>query len=233
MKITEAIVLAGGLGTRLRSVVADKPKCLAEVAGQAFLYFVIHHLRRQGVERFIFSVGYLHEQIQDYVAEQFPQLDAVYCIEESPLGTGGAIRYACDYTSTENVIIVNGDTLFDVDIDAICKTHFLHDAETTLGLKRMYDFDRYGVVEVDGELITSFQEKKFYTTGLINGGVYVVNITAFKTKKNNGVFSFEKDYLEAHVGNCILFGNIQDVFFIDIGIPDDFSAAQELLKKYL
>src|ERR1044071_1168501 len=114
--MTEGIILAGGLGTRLRDAVPDLPKCMAPVAGRPFLFHVINSLRLQGVERFIFSLGYKHEVIEAYLADQFSRLDYECVIENEPLGTGGAIQLACTKARGENVVVANGDTLFEVNI---------------------------------------------------------------------------------------------------------------------
>ncbi len=114
--IKEAIILAGGLGTRLRSVVADMPKCMAPVSGKPFCSFLISYLQKQGIEKFIFSVGYLHEKIDNYLKENYSGLDYTISVEDEPLGTGGAIKLACSKASGENVIVCNGDTLYKIDV---------------------------------------------------------------------------------------------------------------------
>lgn len=223
----EAIILAGGLGTRLRSVVSDLPKCMAPVAGNPFLYHVIKYLRQQGVTRFIFSLGYLHQLIETYVQQYFPGIEATFSVESEPLGTGGAIQLACSNAHNENVLVVNGDTLYKADIPALFSFHLQQKANCTLALKPMQHFDRYGVVTIDGSgLISSFKEKQFYESGLINGGVYVLNRKEFLQQQLVAPFSFEKDYLEKQTGSGKLFGLKQEGYFIDIGIPEDFERAQ-------
>src|SRR5258706_6630752 len=115
----EAIILAGGLGTRLRNSVPDLPKCMAPVAGRPFLFYVINYLRSQRIEKFIFSLGYKHEVIEEWLAEQFATLDYQCVIEEEPLGTGGAILLACKKTTQKNVLIANGDTLFKINAERL------------------------------------------------------------------------------------------------------------------
>src|SRR5215510_8853889 len=119
MKIDEAIILAGGLGTRLRDTVPDLPKCMAPVAGRPFLFYAINYLRSQGLEKFIFSLGYKHEVIEDWLANQFATLDYQTIIEHEPLGTGGAIQAACRIAKGKTVIVANGDTLFKVDVQEL------------------------------------------------------------------------------------------------------------------
>src|SRR5665213_3576816 len=168
--IKEAIILAGGLGTRLRSVVADLPKCMAPVAGNPFLYYVIKDLQKGGIDKFIFSVGYKNESILPYVKKEFADIDCKFSIEEEPLGTGGAIKFALGKATDENILICNGDTLFKINIQQLNDLQVQNNADCTLSLKPMHNFDRYGVVELnDDDRIISFQEKQFYKSGLING----------------------------------------------------------------
>jgi D-glycero-alpha-D-manno-heptose 1-phosphate guanylyltransferase len=228
--IKEAIILAGGLGTRLRSVVADFPKCMAPVAGKPFLYFVIEHLKNQGVDKFIFSLGYKREMIEAWLKEQYSILNIQYSTEEEPLGTGGAIKLACSLAKEKNVLILNGDTFFKVDINELSAFHNSCGADCTLSLKPMHDFDRYGVVEMNHDhSISSFKEKKQYKSGLINGGVYALNVTGFLQEELPQKFSFEKDYLEQYFNKRKMYGVVQDEYFIDIGIPEDYERAQEEL----
>lgn len=231
--IKEAIILAGGLGTRLRSAVPDLPKAMADVAGRPFLAYVINHFSRHGIERFIFSLGYRHEVIEDYLSREFSSLDYTCPIEEEPLGTGGGILKACSQSASENVIVANGDTLFAVDIQQLAAFHQSRNADCTLALKPMHNSDRYGVVETNADgRITSFKEKKWYAESLINGGVYTLNIPRFREATLPGKFSFEKDYLETFTANHKIYGSVQDRYFIDIGIPEDYQRAQTELKNF-
>ena len=226
----EAIILAGGLGTRLRSVVSDLPKCMAPVAGKPFLHFVIEHLLRQGVDKFIFSVGYKSEMIIDYVNHQYPELHKQFLIEEEPLGTGGAIKLACRLATEKNVLILNGDTLFKIDAEQLSAFHNSFGADCTLSLKPMHDFNRYGVVELKNDnSISSFKEKQQYQAGLINGGVYALNVAGFLQEALPQKFSFENNYLEVYFDKRKMYGVIQDEYFIDIGIPEDYERAQNEL----
>ncbi|MES1217520.1 MAG: HAD-IIIA family hydrolase [Bacteroidota bacterium] len=228
----QAIVLAGGLGTRLRDTIPDLPKCMAPVAGQPFLAHVIRYLLSQGIERFVFSLGYKHEVIEKYLADQFPTLNFQLSIEEEPLGTGGAIRLACTKATEKSVLVVNGDTLFKIKMDELEKFHQLKNADCTLALKPLHNFDRYGVVELNEDnSIKSFEEKKYYERGYINGGVYILNAEQFLKEELPAKFSFEKDYLETFHTKRKIFGLIQNEYFIDIGIPEDYNRAQQELKS--
>jgi D-glycero-alpha-D-manno-heptose 1-phosphate guanylyltransferase len=227
----EAIILAGGQGKRLRDTVAGLPKAMAPVAGQPFLSHVINFFRMQGVERFIFSLGHEATVILNYLREDYPTLDYKIVVEESPLGTGGAVRLAMKEAAEEDVIIANADTLFKVNIDSLIQLHKNTGAECTLALKRMKNIDRYGVVEMNGAMITSFSEKNSYAEGLINGGVYVINRQKFLQRPLAESFSLEKDYLEKYFHEGIFAGSIQEGYFIDIGTPEDFTKANEELRR--
>lgn len=226
----EAIILAGGLGTRLRSVVSDLPKCMAPVAGRPFIDYVIDFLLEQRIDKIIFSVGYKSEVIIKHVNEQYPILNTQFSIEEEPLGTGGAVKLACRMATEKNVLILNGDTLFKIDVEQLISFHNARGANCTLSLKLMHDFNRYGVVELNNDKsIASFKEKQQYESGLINGGVYALNVAGFLQEALPNKFSFEKDYLEQYFNKRTMYGDVQNVYFIDIGIPEDFERAQEEL----
>jgi D-glycero-alpha-D-manno-heptose 1-phosphate guanylyltransferase len=231
MAIREAIILAGGLGTRLRSVVPNLPKCMAFVNSKPFLTYVINHLLAQGVDRFIFSLGYKSEAIIDFLEKAFPSLSYKVVVEDEPLGTGGAIKKACSATESSSVLVTNGDTLFTIEVKSVADLHESYNVHCTLSLKPMKNFDRYGVVEIDGNhVIKSFREKQHYDSGLINGGMYILNVNNFLKEDLPEKFSFEKDYLEQFFNQRKMLGIEQDQYFIDIGIPQDYARAQLELK---
>ena len=234
--IKEAIILAGGLGTRLRSVVSDIPKCMAPVAGKPFLHYVISSLQKNGIENFIFSVGYMHEAIEIYLQSNYPELKYGISLEEEPLGTGGAIKFACSKALGKDVIVANGDTIFKINCNSLSRFHKEKNAACSLSLKPMVNFDRYGVVELNEDSsVKSFKEKQWYQSGLINGGVYALNVEKFLKKNLPEKFSFESDYLEKNIfpadQNPKLYGIVQNEYFIDIGIPEDYEKAQEEFRE--
>lgn len=234
MFIKEAIILAGGLGTRLRSAVPDLPKCMAPVAGRPFLFYVINQLRSQGINRFIFSLGYRSDIILNYLEQEFPTLNYVHCLEDEPLGTGGAIQLAARFCQGITVVVANGDTLYKANLKKAWDRHERSGAECSLLLKPMRDFDRYGVVETDQkDIVSIFREKQFFTEGNINGGLYVLDPVRFLQRGYPQKFSFEKEYLEAHYDQGHFQGIRDDGYFIDIGIPEDFQKAQEDLARKL
>ena len=147
----EVIILAGGLGTRLRSVVSEVPKCMAPVAGKPFLWYLLKYLTNYDVSKVILSVGYLREVIYEWIGKikcEFP-FEFEYAVEEIPLGTGGGIKLALERTTAKNVVILNGDTFFDVNLDELMETHCQLSSAVTIALKSMEEFDRYGCVIIN------------------------------------------------------------------------------------
>lgn len=224
--ITEAVVLAGGLGTRLKTVVPDLPKSLAPVSGKPFLAHLLDSVKKQGIKKFIFALGYKSEQIEQFVKEYLSAGTYSFSLEEEPLGTGGAIYKACHQVSSPNVIVLNADTYFGVSFSNLAIIHELRKAECTLALKPMKAFDRYGAVEIEKQVIVGFSEKKYHRDGLINGGVYALSAASFLQKSFPAVFSFEKDYLEKYYRDGQILGLVSDAYFIDIGMPEDYERAQ-------
>jgi len=227
----ECIVLAGGLGTRLRSIVNELPKCMAPVAGKPFLYYIFTYLQRQNISHVIMSVGYKFEAVQTWIGQTEWPFAVSYAIEEEPLGTGGAIRLALQKTTKNHVLIINGDTFFDVDVESLYNEHRTKKADLTIALKSMNKFDRYGNVLLnDRNQITSFMEKQFCEQGQINGGVYIINRNSNLMEDHNTKFSFETEILQKHFSDHSFYGLISSSYFIDIGIPQDFEKANMEFK---
>jgi D-glycero-alpha-D-manno-heptose 1-phosphate guanylyltransferase len=227
MQVKEAIILAGGLGTRLKEAVPDLPKCMAPVNGKPFIWFVIDHLQQQGIERFIFSLGHRSEAFIDFLKETFAPAAYELVIEKEPLGTGGAIQLACQHAKDQQVLALNGDSIFKIDVQQQADLHETTGADCTLALKYLENFDRYGAVVLDEHnRIISFQEKRHYENGYINGGVYILNRETFLREGFPEKFSFETDYLQSLYSQRTIMGLPQDGYFIDIGIPEDYLKAQ-------
>jgi D-glycero-alpha-D-manno-heptose 1-phosphate guanylyltransferase len=230
--IKEAIILAGGLGTRLRSEVPDAPKCMAPVGGRPFVAYITDYYRRAGIGRFIFALGYKSAAFDEFFHREFPDGGYAVSLEDNPLGTGGAIRQACSLALDPTVLILNGDTFFRIDLDALSAFHTRHQADCSLCLKPMRDFDRFGVVELDaGRRVRQFREKQAYRSGLINGGVYALDRERFLHEELPAAFSFEKEYLEKRLEDRRIYGLEADGFFIDIGIPEDYRRVQTILNQ--
>ena len=232
--IPEAIFLAGGLGTRLQAAVPDLPKCLAPVGGRSFLEYLLVCYRKQGVKRFIFALGYKSEMIESFVRETLFPSEYTFSIENEPLGTGGAVYKACEQVSGKDAIILNADTFFGLKLSELSAVHEDKKADCTLALKPMKRFDRYGLVTLnERHQVTGFSEKKYTESGLINGGVYALNVKDFLKRSFPSTFSFENDYLENEYPGGKIYGLISDSYFIDIGIPEDYQLAQKELIKHI
>lgn len=223
----ECIVLAGGLGTRLQGVIGAMPKCMAVVAGKPFLFHLFQYLSAQGCKRVILSLGFKHEYVLEWLEQTQWDFEIDTVIELEPLGTGGGIQLAMSKAIETDVFVLNGDTMFSVDLKAMLSFHQQNNAETTLALKSLRHFERYGVVSTnEHQLISSFEEKKYYDSGTINGGIYIINRSKFSSRVLPEKYSFEKEYLEQYVADKHFYGFESDAYFIDIGIPEDFEQAQ-------
>lgn len=218
------------MGTRLQSVVSDVPKCMAPVAGHPFLYYLFTSLTEAGFRHIILALGYKHEIIEEWIrANPFPvRISTV--IEETPLGTGGAVKLALSQATTDEVFILNGDTFFGVNYPEMQDLHKQTHASATVALKKMEKFDRYGVVDIEPQTnrILCFNEKQYCESGLINGGIYLINRHELKNFPDK--FSLEKDFFETAVHTSTLSGYISEGYFIDIGIPEDYERAQSDFK---
>lgn len=228
---TEAIILAGGFGTRLRSKVPDLPKPLAPVAGRPFIAWVLDALAQQGFQSITLSVGYLHEMIEAAIGTRWQAMHIHYAVETEPLGTGGGIRLALAMTTAEHVFILNGDTFLNVDYAAMVQAHKINAATITMATVQVADVSRFGRLAVAGGHVTGFLAKGGTGPGLINGGTYVINRNLFDRFDLGTHFSFEKDVLEPHVATLEPYAFITTEMFIDIGVPDDFDRAQHLFAK--
>lgn len=214
----EAIILCGGLGTRLKSVISDIPKPMAPIKDKPFLEFILEYLKRQNITKIILAVSYKYEIIQNYFQNSYLDMEIVYSIENEPLGTGGATFQALKLIDGDNAYVLNGDTIFDINLNDLK----LKNSKICVALKQMKDFDRYGSVDIDKyNNIISFNEKKFRSDGLINGGIYLVSKDIFNGFNLNSKFSFEEffqnNFLKLKARACIF-----DRYFIDIGIPQDY-----------
>jgi D-glycero-alpha-D-manno-heptose 1-phosphate guanylyltransferase len=225
----EAIVLAGGFGTRLKSVISDVPKPMAPIGDKPFLAYLMNYLVNNNIDRIILSTGYMHGVIQEYFGDHFRDIPITYSVEEEPLGTGGAIIKAIEHTKGKSVFILNGDTFFDINLGEFQRLHIQAQAELSIALKRMHNFDRYGTVVIEGNRITNFVEKKYTQKGDINGGIYLVNKEMFNLMDLPLQFSLETDLFQKNLHSIKMSGFTFDGYFIDIGIPEDYKKAQREL----
>lgn len=229
--VEEAIILAGGKGTRLKAVVSDIPKPLAPVNNTPFLTYLLKYLKKQGLKHIILSVGYKWEMIKEIYGEGFEGMNITYAVEETPLGTGGAIALSFQQAKTKDILILNGDSFIDFNLKGLYEFHKVNNSSLSIVLKEMKDFERYGSVVVGKDRIFSFCEKKFTPKGFINTGVYLANRDIFKVTNLEGRFSFEQDYLEKEVSKGNFCGYKTEGYFIDIGIPEDYKKANIDFKE--
>lgn len=225
-KITEAILLVGGLGTRLKSVIADKPKPLADINGKPFLEHLLDHLIENDIQRVVLAVGYKHEMIKEHFKNGYKNLEIDFAIEKQPLGTGGAIVNALEKVKADQVLILNGDVFCTFKLSEI-----VSDAKMQITAISVDDVSRYGSLEIDGDKLISFNEKGKTGDGLINAGIYLAKRSAFSNYSVGDKFSFELDFVPNYLkSDSIKVKIIKKRIFIDIGTPEDYSKAQKLLS---
>lgn len=225
----EAIILAGGFGTRLQHIVSDVPKPMAPMdkQGTPFLAILLDCLYEAQFSRIVLSTGYMKEKIRMYFGVQYRGMELLYSEEDTPLLTGGAIKKALTYCESDSVFILNGDTYFEVDFAGMRKISQEQNADVVIAVKEMKNFDRYGTIVSDGIRVLEFQEKRYQSSGWINGGIYLVRRNLFSNVEER--FSFE-NYLEKKVRHLNIIAYPSDSFFIDIGVPQDYFHARELYQ---
>jgi D-glycero-alpha-D-manno-heptose 1-phosphate guanylyltransferase len=227
----EVIILAGGMGTRLKNVLNGEPKCLARINGKPFLSILINQLLSFNVVRFIFSLGYGSESVKKYILENHNDIEYVFCTEPEPLGTGGAIRLALEFSKHRYVFIVNGDSYFDIDIEEIFNFAKRNESPFTIALNRVSSNIRYGNVEInESNKIISFHEKKESKNVLINSGYYILDKNKINFSDYNYKFSLESDFFESKFRGIEINGIEFKSKFIDIGIPEDYKKAQKFFN---
>ena len=226
--LPDTIVLAGGLGTRLQSVIKNTPKPMANVAGKPFLYWLLNYISNYNPSKIILSTGYLSETIEEFFGNNFNNIPIIYSVEDAPLGTGGAIKKALGYCNSDNCMVINGDTFFKIDFYELLKFHTEQNSDFTISLKELENPVRYGTVELTGFDITRFREKnQELKRGFINAGIYLFKKSISGFLPNEEKFSFEKDFLETSLNKLKFKGMISNGNFIDIGIPEDYKKAND------
>lgn len=223
-----AAVLAGGLGTRLRSVVADRPKALAEIRGRPFLAYLLDSIAAAGVRSVVLCTGYMAEQIQAVLGNMYGHLPLRYSHEPSPLGTGGALRLALPMLDSDSVLVMNGDSFCDVDLEAFWTWHCSHDADGSILLTEAADSKRYGRVEVDieGRALGFYEKSELGVSGWINAGIYMLSRRLLLTIPTGRAISLEREMFPAWIGQG-LYGYCSAGRFLDIGTPASYSCAEQ------
>lgn len=224
----QAIILAGGLGTRLRSVVPDLPKPMATVAGRPFLSWVLDPLVEAGFDRAVLAVGYRYEAIRDHFGDRYQGLTLRYSVEASPLGTGGAIRLAGHLLEGDPLFVLNGDTFLELNYRAMLDHHRQTGAELSVAVRQVQDVSRYGALNVTDGRIRQFLEKGRSGPGLINAGTYILSRAILGLIPDGEAYSFEQQLLMPRVTELAPAAFLADGLFIDIGVPEDYARAQRL-----
>jgi len=225
----EAIILAGGFGTRLRYVVPDLPKPMAPVNGKPFLEILFGSLARKDFTRVILSLGYKADLIKSHFGSRFNGIEVDYVVEDQPLGTGGAIRLAMEKVTKDHIFIFNGDTYLDLEAHEIEQDWLKNSRPKIIG-REVLDTARYGRLIVEKSRVTGFSEKGASGPGLINAGCYVFSKNELNAFAPGAAFSVETDYLMQNVDKKHFDIFVTEGKFIDIGIPEDYARAQIELK---
>ncbi len=229
----EALILAGGLGTRIRSVIGETPKPLAPISDRPFLFWQMEWLHLLGVRRFILAAGYRSEHLIQTVGESFFGHPVIYSIENQPLGTGGAIFHALDHIITDQrILVLNGDSMADVPLQELWDSN----ADIALAGIEVLDMTRYGALNFDLQTrkLLGFSEKGKNGHGHINAGVYSIRTDYLKNiNRPHGFCSFEQDILLPEINHADMQVYPSRGFFIDVGIPADYTRAQELIPNFV
>jgi D-glycero-alpha-D-manno-heptose 1-phosphate guanylyltransferase len=228
-----AILLAGGAGTRLRQVVSDVPKPLAPVAGRPFLSYLLDLLKLRGFTEIILSVGYLRDAIMEEYGASYNGLTIDYAIEETPLGTGGGLRNAMERVRAFPVFACNADTFLDLDYRAMLHEHTAAEAALSVAVRHIDNAGRYGKARVEAGRIVAFGSGGEDGPGWINAGVYLFGENLLASESATAAFSFERDFLERRIVELRPTAFRTEAYFIDIGVPEDYTRAQTELPERL
>lgn len=232
----EAIILAGGQGTRLKSLVNDRPKVLADINGRPFIEYLMDMLIDNGCKHFIISIGYMKEKIKSHFKEVYHNVPITYSEEKMPLGTGGAIVKALNFLKTnEPCICINGDTIFKIHIDDFFHFHLKNKSDLTIALFQSQENNRYGKIKIfDNKLINIDFRERAMINDYANGGFYIFSKSITKFLNSETVkFSFEDVFLPNALANgAKIYGFKSSGQFIDIGIPSDYLKFIEINSTY-
>lgn len=228
------IILAGGLGTRLQGVLPNKQKVLADVGGRPLLELILSKVAKSGFYDVVLALGYNFQEVMANLDRGlFPELRIKYSIEDAPLGTAGALRLGVTNVTTDQVLVLNGDSFFVSDFESFYQFHTENNADVSILLASVPDVGRYGSVEIDGtNQITKFTEKKSSEGSLINAGIYLMKKSSVMGIRKNTFCSLEKRFFPGLIGEKRFFGMKQDGDFIDIGTPESLILAQEFFKQH-
>lgn len=229
----QAVLLAGGLGTRLSSVVNDRPKPMALIGNKPFMEYVVHELLRHGISEIIFAVGYKGSMAEEYFKDGTDfGITAFYSYEEEPLGTAGAIKNAGRLVRGDSFLVLNADTFYQMDYSRLIAVKERENLDMALVLRRVADVSRYGEAILAGAMLTGFNEKSEEAEpGTINGGIYLMK-TSLLSDIPTGKVSLENEMIPKWMKEGRRLGGfVNDGYFIDIGVPDDYFKFQEDVVK--
>jgi NDP-sugar pyrophosphorylase family protein len=222
-----AAILAGGLGTRLRSVFTDRPKVLVPVAGRPFLFHLLDRLECAEIDDVVLLIGHLGEQVKAALGNSYRGMSLRYSHEQAPLGTGGALRNALPFLDAPEVLLLNGDSHLDADLGKFRQFHLASGAEASLLLALVPDTSRFGRVQLDESgRIARMVEKTAAGEGWINAGVYLIDRYLIEALPSRSPLSLEREVLPQWIGNGQVFGLQHEGRFLDIGTPESYSAAE-------
>jgi len=231
----DAIILAGGKGTRLKESIPNIPKSMALVHGRPFLEYQLDYLDRWGFDKVVLCVGYMHKTIIEHFGNSYKSLNLEYSIEEEPLGTGGAVLKALKHIESYLVFIFNGDTYFDVNLQRLYDFRQIKEADLCMAIRFEDDTHRYGGVEFDNNnrIIKFFEKGEGPEEGYINGGVYLARKDYLLNYGLPEKFSLEKDFFEEYYQTEEFYGMRCFSYFRDIGIPEDYQKAQDEFARFV
>lgn len=223
----QAIILAGGLGTRLRPMIRDIPKPMADIAGRPFLCWLLEYMQEQGVREATLCVHHRRDAIIGYFKDRFAGIRLSYCVEDQPLGTGGAIRRALTAMQPKGpVLVLNGDSLVDVDYTVMLALHQRNSRQITMATRWVSDCSRYSELTLSDDTVTHYALLGENAPGLISAGFYVVSPRLFDGYELPQAFSLERDFLARYASALQPAAYRQTHYFIDIGVPSDYIRAQ-------
>jgi NDP-sugar pyrophosphorylase family protein len=225
------VVLAGGLGTRLRSEVSEVPKPMAPIAGRPFLEILLNDLARQGIEEIVLSTGYLHRVIENHFKNEWKEMRIHYVVESEPLGTGGALVKAFGSVNESSAYVLNGDTLLKESLSALSNVFVQNDADLAMFVRKINDGGRYSACTLAGDRVVQFSEGETGVPACINAGTYLVRTAFINEIMHAPPFSFETKVLPSAAITKKIFARFSDAPFIDIGVPESFHFAQTFIPE--
>lgn len=227
-----AAILAGGLGTRLRSVVNDRPKVMARVADQPFITYILHQLATFGIQKVVLCTGFMADLIKEQLGDTYCGMKLLYSVEDTPLGTGGALRHASELLSGDTLLVMNGDSYCDCTLSCFAAGLTSSGSGTGMVLAHVHDVSRFGAVQLhENGRVESFVEKGGQTgPGWINAGIYLLPVNLIRELTPGVMISLEREFIPPLITDGI-YGHRCSGSFIDIGIPEEFARAQSFFSS--